>query len=313
METTVVSVVVPTLDRPALLAEALASVRRLEGASLSLEILVADNGNSEATAKVISEFGAERIAVARRGASAARNEGMKRATGEFIAFLDDDDVWLPGHLRDHIELMRGDPTIGAVLGQVRNASPDLQDVSDPWPSEIGPPQRVFRQLLGCYPQIGATVIRASELARVGYFDETLPSDEDWDWHLRLALACRVAFVPTPCVLFRQRPLSGGDLEWQRMRFSRIVLWMNVKRSPKRFSVIAHAMAALRRSRGGYAYYFACEAGWAYARRSRSGARLNIGRAIVASPPHAIAALFQHTGMRNALAAFLPARKAKGVH
>ena len=295
-----------------LLADALASIRRLEDDGLAFEILVGDNGNSEATARVIAEFGADRIPVTLRGASAARNGAMRKATGDFIAFLDDDDVWLPGHLKSHIALMQADPTVGAVLGQVCNASADLSTTSDPWPTELAPRPRLFRQMLGFYPQIGATIIRATTLPAVGYFDESLASDEDWDWHLRLATATTVGFVATPCVLFRQRPLTGGDLEWRRMKYNRKVLWMNVRRQPH-LGVALGALRAVAKHRGGYAHQFAREAGAEYARRSRSGARVNILRSLIASPPHAIVALYQHAATRRALAAFVPTRNSKGAH
>ena len=92
---TLVSVIVPTRDRPALLREALASIRAIENDWLKFEILVGDNGSDPASKLAVAEFGAFYMTVAKAGAGAARNAGLKLAKGEFIAFLDDDDVWLP--------------------------------------------------------------------------------------------------------------------------------------------------------------------------------------------------------------------------
>src|SRR5438876_10295673 len=97
-EPVLVSVVVPTRDRPRLLREALASIRAVEGGDLRLEILVADNGTDHETRLVAEEFGARWLRAERPGASATRNVGLREATGEFIAFLDDDDVWLSDHV-----------------------------------------------------------------------------------------------------------------------------------------------------------------------------------------------------------------------
>src|SRR5262245_8263189 len=96
-----VSVVVPTCNRTASLRKALASIRDVETPDLQLEILVADNGINAETRAVAAEFGAVYLEVETRGPSAARNAAMFAATGDFIAFLDDDDAWLPGHLVPH--------------------------------------------------------------------------------------------------------------------------------------------------------------------------------------------------------------------
>ena len=102
-----VSVIVPTCDRPALLRQALASIRALEAPDLTFEILVGDNGSDRETPAVAEEFGAVYLKALTRGPSAARNVGLRAATGHFVAFLDDDDVWLPGNVRPHIAQLDG--------------------------------------------------------------------------------------------------------------------------------------------------------------------------------------------------------------
>ena len=104
-----VSVIVPTCDRPALLRQALKSIRALEGPDLTFEILVGDNGSVPETAAVADEFGAIYLKTATRGASASRNVGLRAATGEYLAFLDDDDVWLAGNIRPHLKLLDANP------------------------------------------------------------------------------------------------------------------------------------------------------------------------------------------------------------
>src|SRR5215467_16114485 len=128
-----VSVIVPTSDRPSTLREALASIRALEGPDLIFEILVADNGNNPATKTVVEEFGAVYLRTACKGASAARNVALRAATGDYLAFLDDDDVWLPSHVRGHLALLDEHPEFEAAVGQVVSATPDLQPSGAPWP------------------------------------------------------------------------------------------------------------------------------------------------------------------------------------
>src|SRR6185436_5574152 len=90
-----VSVVIPTRNRSRLLAEALQSVQAIAGPDLELEILVCDNGSTDDTADVARSFGARVLQATTPGPSATRNVGIRAATGEFLAFLDDDDLWLP--------------------------------------------------------------------------------------------------------------------------------------------------------------------------------------------------------------------------
>src|SRR5689334_24931801 len=97
-----VSVIVPTHNRPAMLRQALASIRAIERPDLALEILVGDNGDAPETAAIAKEFGAIHLKTDRPGAAGARNAAFAAATGEYVAFLDDDDVWLPENIRPHL-------------------------------------------------------------------------------------------------------------------------------------------------------------------------------------------------------------------
>src|SRR5271166_425875 len=131
-----VSVVVPTCDRPTLLREALVSIRALQGPDLTFEILICDNGIAPETRALAEEFGAIYLKATTRGASAARNAGIRAATGEFLAFLDDDDVWLPGHLRPHIELLDAHSSLDAVVGQTIYTDPHLVPRGQPSPQDV---------------------------------------------------------------------------------------------------------------------------------------------------------------------------------
>ena len=134
-----VSVVVPTRDRPQLLKEALASIRALEGPDLTFEIVIGDNGTDPDTAKVAAEFGAIHLRTPRNGAAAARNIALEAATGEFVAFLDDDDLWEASHIRPHIALMDENPNVDCVLGQVTLTDHNRRLLNEPSPES--PPPR----------------------------------------------------------------------------------------------------------------------------------------------------------------------------
>jgi glycosyltransferase involved in cell wall biosynthesis len=224
-----VSVIIPTRNRPRLLHSALDSVFRLSGPDLNLQVIVVDDAPSEETRLVAAEFGARHVATIGRGAAAARNTGIREATDTFIAFLDDDDVWLPGHVRSHLALLEGNPALAAVVGQAQAVSVELEPTGSPWQECWPEDGRFFKNFLREYPQFGTTMIRTSAFNSVGFLDESLESDEDW--HLRLSLSHPMGFVPKPCVLFRRRaPGTWDDLRWERLALMRRVYLRNARRA-----------------------------------------------------------------------------------
>ena len=221
-EPRLVSVIVATRDRPKLLAEALASIRAIEGPDLKFEILVGDNGGLPASKEVAEHYGAYHQYTPKNYCPAPRNLAMRRATGEFIAFLDDDDVWLPGHIRKHIEILDAEKEFAGVFSQIISTDPDLVPLDDPWPEKVPQDGDFFLMLLsGYFPQVGGTLFRASVLETHGYMDESLIGDSDWDWQLRIATDHKFGFVALPSVLFRQRPKgSFNTMQLQRSAFTR---------------------------------------------------------------------------------------------
>lgn len=222
----VVSVIVPTRDRPHFLREALESIRALEGPDFDIEIVIGDNGNTPQNVALAEKYGAIYVRAEQgTGASVARNAAIYAATGQYIAFLDDDDRWYPSHLRDHLALLDRRPEIDAVIGQVVSADHLMRPISEPWPATPpGEGDELTRKMLsGYFPQIGSVVVRASALDVIGVFDEKLIGGEDLDWLLRFARRHKLAVVQTRSVLFRGRILGSCDrLQLDRSRYDREV-------------------------------------------------------------------------------------------
>lgn len=216
----VVSVIVPTKQRPDLLREALSSIRAIEGPDLQFEILVGDNGQLAENKAIAQEFGCLYFSIDRDGAAAARNLGLARVSGDFVAFLDDDDLWTQDAVRPHVAIMDADPDVAAVFGQIAYVTRDLEPVGEPWPEEMPSADKlVVAMLSGYFPQIGATVVRANIAKKIGLMDEQLIFAQDWDWQLKIARAHRISFVKKICVLSRVRERgSFDDTQMRRTKY-----------------------------------------------------------------------------------------------
>ncbi len=157
-----------------------------------------DDGSTDATTAVAEGHGG--VVLVRRphaGAAAARNAGVARATGDLYAFLDADDVWLPGKLAAQVAALEADAGAAGALCLTEEFHSD----------ELGPAARATRPLRPGRHEVrllSALVVRAAAFARVGPFPEDVPEGgELLDWHLRAADA-GLRFVTVPEVLVRRR-------------------------------------------------------------------------------------------------------------
>ena len=202
-----VSIVVPTHDRPAFLAEALASV--MAQSVSDWECLVADDRSGPETARVLGNLAARepriaRVAVRAGTPARARNAVLGRCRGEFVAFLDDDDAWLPHKLAAQLEVFASDPEAVLVCGRIE----EFGARQARWPAGEVPERISFERLLaGNLVATSAAMVRRRDLEAVGPFDETLVMAEDFELWLRLARRGRVRFVDES--LCRYRVHSGG--------------------------------------------------------------------------------------------------------
>jgi GT2 family glycosyltransferase len=184
-----VSVVIPTCDRDDLLQVTLDSV--LNQSFTPTEIILVDNGRSDAHYRAD-----ERIVVVRTapriGPSKARNIGAKAATGDLVAFLDDDDQWQFDYLENIIRCFK-EHTADAVLGRLmRRAEGSEARPYKEFPFNIEDQRKVFFSNPGFGGQ--NLTIRRDTFLELGGFDETMPASEDRDLAARMILA-RKKIVP----------------------------------------------------------------------------------------------------------------------
>jgi glycosyltransferase involved in cell wall biosynthesis len=201
------SVVIPTCRRPALLARALASVRAQSLAPA--EIIVVDDGGDAAARPAGGLAGVRLVANARaRGPSGARNCGAALARGTWLAFLDDDDEWLP-------------PYLATALAQIAAERLDVlctdlayryADGSER-PGKCAPAALAVDDFLTRNPGlIGSNlIIRRTTYAALGGFDESLLAAEDMDFGIRLALQPGLRYAPLRQRLVRHHHHAGPRL------------------------------------------------------------------------------------------------------
>ncbi|MEX2558065.1 MAG: glycosyltransferase family 2 protein [Actinomycetota bacterium] len=195
-----VSIILPTHNRadrlPAAIRSASAQTLR------NIEIVVVDDGSADATPAVVEALAADdrRIRYLRKpqasGAARARNHGITHANGEFIAFLDDDDMWHPTKMERQVGYLTEHPDVGAVSCHYRIVFEGKQRITV-WK---GPTRLSARGLLWNDFAGGASFIALRRSAfdeSIVRFDERLPPCEDWDLWFRLAEKRRFDVVPEP--------------------------------------------------------------------------------------------------------------------
>jgi glycosyltransferase involved in cell wall biosynthesis len=166
------------------------------------EVLVADDASTDDTGEMLRRIGDPRIRHLRheknKGVSAARNTALAHASGEFIAFLDDDDEWLPEKLNVQVDLLgKASASVGLVYGGFYNLNGSTNQVEIVvMPSQRG---RLFEALLrrGSFSHASAILARAECFERVGLFDVSIRYGEDFDMWLRIAKEYEIDFVPMP--------------------------------------------------------------------------------------------------------------------
>lgn len=185
----VVSVIIPTHNRSQLLESAIRSV--LAQTYGWLEIVVVDDGSDDETRGVVQRFEDSRIRYIRhdspRGGAAARNSGIKAATGEYIAFLDDDDEWEPNKTESQLGVLASCDVV--LCMSTSSAEQDVRDLVKKGVCNL-------EQLRRGMPRIGAgvsAIMGRADVFRNVLFDERLPRCQDWDLLIRLAAQYRVQY------------------------------------------------------------------------------------------------------------------------
>ncbi len=213
-----VSIIIPTYNRCSLLKRALESVYKQTVAKY--EIIVVDDGSTDNTAEMLRLFFPDinYTYQPNQGVSVARNKGLEQAKGDWLAFLDSDDEWLPSKLETQIKALQLKPDYKVchteerwIRNGIRVNQMNKHKKTGGW---------IFRQCLPlCAMSASSILIHRSVFDRVGDFDITLPACEDYDLWLRISTKYPVLYIEQPQIIkYGGHPDQLSKQYWGMDRF-----------------------------------------------------------------------------------------------
>ncbi|MEH2435535.1 MAG: glycosyltransferase [Nostoc sp.] len=205
-----VSVIIPAYNAEQTIRETIASVQ--QQTFQDFELIVINDGSKDRTGEIVQSIKDERLQIfsyENGGLPVARNRGISHANGEFIAFLDADDLWTTDKLERQLMVLEQNPGAGVAYSwtcfmDVDKQGKPLSFLPSPKYSFAG---NVYEKLLvSDFIHSGSnTLVRQQAIDSVGEFDPTLKSCEDWDYWLRLAARWHFVVVPKYQILYRRTP------------------------------------------------------------------------------------------------------------
>ncbi|MCP5002593.1 MAG: glycosyltransferase [Planctomycetes bacterium] len=200
-----VSVVIPTFNSGKFVVQAVKSV--LEQSYRSLEVLVVDDGSTDNTKVLLSDFN-DSIKYHYRenkGPSAARNFGIKMAKGEYVSFLDADDLWIPGKIEVQLDFFERYRDLGLLFSDVEEFDEDkilpkrfsyaVQSYGKDGASQVYFQEAYVKLLMNNFICTSTVMVRSESFKKAGFFDESLRIVEDRDMWLRIAAHFKIARLP----------------------------------------------------------------------------------------------------------------------
>lgn len=224
-----VSVIIPCFNLAKYLPEAIESV--LMQTYRPLEIIVVDDGSTDDTSDVARRYGDRGVKLIRqenKGLAAARNAGLKVASGEYLALLDADDTFLPEKMQRQVEYMESHSDCGVCycgIYHYREEKPgELLNLKYDYYSGEAAKRALLRKN---FINPLSVVLRASAVKSIGWFNEGYRNTEDWEYWVRLAFAgVQFDYLPQPLARYRMRATSmarqksglSGEVTRKRLQY-----------------------------------------------------------------------------------------------
>lgn len=206
-ETPLISVVIPAYNAEKYIHNAINSV--LNQSYPNIEIIVVNDGSQDHTESTVTQYTNSKIRIISQsngGMSNARNTGVRAATGEFIAFLDADDYWMPEKIQKQFRLLQQNPDLGFCSTQTRVETPEGEFVNE-WlcPSiQVSTLHTIFERNAAIAGSASSVLARMDLQNKVGFFDETLKGLEDTDMWMRYSAISGYCCIPETLTVILKR-------------------------------------------------------------------------------------------------------------
>lgn len=245
-----VSIITPLYNRAKYIEEAINSA--LHQGYDDIEIIVVDDGSTDGGDKIVESLSSPQVRLVRHpdnancGQSKSLNLALNLASGEFIAILDSDDIFLPGKLINQVRYLNDNPDVGLVYGMgfgIDSNGNQIYEILSPDHQEPSDPNRI---LLDCYFHLPVgSLVRRSVYEQVGGFDESLRAGQDHDMLVRMAEVTKFAFQPIRVYCYRRHSesISTKGLE-ARWRNAQIILNKADARYPYKKSTLRKRKAVI---------------------------------------------------------------------
>ena len=226
--TPLVTVIVPTYNRAVMIVETLSAI--LQQSFKNFELLVISNGSTDNTESVVAGLNDQRIIFFQLPPSGRpavpRNRGIKEAKGKYIAFCDDDDLWLPDKLQKQVDFMESNPDTALCFGYAERFGDTDRSGSLLHPTAESDGVKDFMSLfLGNKIPTFTVMVRKDCLDEVGCFDEDpkLTAIEDYDLWLRVAHKQKIACIPAVLGKYRVHQNNfSSNMVLERMKLLKLV-------------------------------------------------------------------------------------------
>lgn len=227
-----ISVIVPVYNGEATIRETIESV--LQQTLTNFEVIIIDDGSSDRTVEIVSEIADPRtklFSYSNAGQGASRNRGVEQSRGDYLAFLDADDLWTPDKLEAQLNALQTHPNAAVAYSWV-----DFIDESGNFlhsGSHLSITGNAYAHLLlsNLLENGSNPLIQTHAFLDIGGFDPSLPPTEDWDLYLRLAEKYEFAVVPRPQILYRVSATTASSRVLKLEQQCRQVIEAAFARSP----------------------------------------------------------------------------------
>lgn len=229
----------------------------------NIEVLVIDDGSTDATAEAIAPFLADARVRCRKqtngGQAVAKNRGIREAAGEYVAFLDADDLWTPDKLEAQIPLFAASPAVGVVYSDFTCIDEKGNPLSKV-PGKLHRGRVSGPLLIYNFVGFGTSVVKRECFERLGYFNEDLRMGIDYDLWLRFSTQYEFDYVDRPLLHYRE--WSGQmSRNWNARYLNGIEIMKSFLRDFPDAVDMRTANEAWAHTYAGFGYYMRASSRW----------------------------------------------------